>query len=57
MKAPCINFIQKSEVIKPHQPDEFPFTNTYNYCTSRKMRIPKRGCLNCHLYESKDEKR
>jgi len=51
MKAACKHYSEISENIKPHSPDEFAFTNTYKYCSARKMRIPKRGCLNCHLYE------
>lgn len=55
MKAPCKHLSEISENIKPHSPDEFAFTNTYKYCSARKLRIPKRGCLNCRLYEIKKE--
>lgn len=55
-KKVCEHFTTISHVIKSHQPDELTFTNTYNYCTARKLRIPKRGCINCLLFKPKTEK-
>lgn len=47
----CKHLKLLSETIKDRTGGYSTYVNTYKYCETRKMRIPRTGCVNCKLRE------
>jgi hypothetical protein len=50
-KTICKYFNKTSQIIKPHNKDDYPYTDTHIECSFLHQRITKKHCTKCQHYE------